>query len=234
MMRASKLFRHLLVTFVLAQNCIITATSKHSVSTYGPYIESLEESLVERQAGDGSSGSTAGNSGGVPGATTQTQNITNTAGANSNPGNGTNTQASGYIVQPTDSDSYYVNCSDITTGRANKCWDELQLTEFVQQWSNTHKCYEDEGFSTCYLRQNGFPSLDCSAIYPSACVAPQSDNLFANPKNFYVRLFRTNSCMQATFGVSGCVLQATYFKHVIGSLYNKTHVLTLTSRPGCL
>ncbi|KAL8779281.1 MAG: hypothetical protein Q9213_007013 [Squamulea squamosa] len=65
-----------------------------------------------------------------------------------------------------------VDCLDLTTGRDNKCWEELQLTTWVQNWIVDHTCYESEGFSSCYLRQVGWPELDCTGIKIPACTPP--------------------------------------------------------------
>lgn len=150
--------------------------------------------LVERQSSDGadaSGGTSLGDASGVQQAPAQTQNITSTTGATEGTGNGTDTASPGYITQPGDVDESQVVCTNITTGRANRCWAELSLTEWVENWSNdnSNKCYEYEGFSTCFLRQNGFPGLDCSQIAPGACDAPQNSltvNLLTNPEVFYV------------------------------------------------
>ncbi|KAL8626777.1 hypothetical protein Q9189_007524 [Teloschistes chrysophthalmus] len=65
-----------------------------------------------------------------------------------------------------------VNCSDLSTGRDNKCWDELQLTTWVENWIVGHTCYQDEGFSSCFLRQVGYPELDCTGIKLATCTPP--------------------------------------------------------------
>lgn len=70
-----------------------------------------------------------------------------------------------------------VVCTNLSTGGANRCWDELQLT----QWAKTgryNKHYETEGFSTYFLRLNGFSGLDCSQI------APQRLRSSSRPKPF--------------------------------------------------
>ena len=79
-----------------------------------------------------------------------------------------------------------VNCSDLTTGRDNKCWDELELTSWLENdWLAYNTCYEGEGFSSCYLRQVGYPELDCTGIKLATCtpppVIPNQDSRF-----FYV------------------------------------------------
>ena len=144
--------------------------------------------LVERQV-PSASGNTAGTSGGIIQLPTQPQNVTSTAGSTNGAGNGSNTAAPGYISQPGDVEEVQVDCRNLTTGRANRCWAELDLSNWVQQWVSTNQCYESEGFSSCFLRSNGFPGLDCSQIAPGACTAPQYSvtvNLFANPEIFYV------------------------------------------------
>ncbi len=65
-----------------------------------------------------------------------------------------------------------VNCSDLSTGRDNKCWDELQLNYWVANWIWENTCYENEGFSSCFLRQAGYPELDCTGIKLSTCTPP--------------------------------------------------------------
>lgn len=65
-----------------------------------------------------------------------------------------------------------VNCSDLSTGRDNKCWNELQLTTWVENWIVGHTCYPGEGFSSCFLRQVGYPELDCTGIKLATCTPP--------------------------------------------------------------
>ncbi len=118
----------------------------------------------------------------------QTQNTLNTSNLNTSNSN-TNTVngvAPGLIGNTGSVNYQQINCSDVTTGRSNKCWNILGLTEYVQTWQKSSSCYEGEGFSGCFLRQNGFPSLDCHAISVSACPAPQSDIVNQDPRTFYV------------------------------------------------
>ncbi|KAL8801206.1 MAG: hypothetical protein Q9200_007016 [Gallowayella weberi] len=65
-----------------------------------------------------------------------------------------------------------VDCLNLSTGRDNKCWEELQLSTWVQNWILGHTCYESEGFSSCFLRQVGWPELDCTGIKIPACTPP--------------------------------------------------------------
>ncbi|KAL8950518.1 MAG: hypothetical protein Q9222_003457 [Ikaeria aurantiellina] len=69
-----------------------------------------------------------------------------------------------------------VNCSDLSTGRDNKCWEELQLTTWVSNWIVSNTCYQDEGFSSCFLRKVGYPELDCTGIKLSTCTPPSADD----------------------------------------------------------
>ena len=128
-------------------------------------------------------------SGVVPAQPHQTNGLTNstTAGTSGAAGNNPNGTVPGFIPNTAGgTNSQYVNCSDVTTGRANKCWAELNLTQYVQDWRSSAVCFQGEGFSSCYLRQNGFPGLDCHTISGAACTAPQSDAAIDDPKRFYV------------------------------------------------
>ena len=110
-------------------------------------------------------GAAAVASAGIPSPTTQPQNITNTGEINSTdpaPGAVTNSNYS----------SSDVNCSDLTTGRDNKCWNELNLTQFVNNWTERNKCRYGEAFASCFLRIEGFPGLDCTGIKISTCTSP--------------------------------------------------------------
>ena len=160
----------------------------------------------KRQTGS-TSGGNAGQPGGVPVATPGKQNLTggpttNTSGA---AGNNTSGTTPGLIGNGDNPNERFVNCSDITTGRANKCWFDLNLTQYVNDWLDNAICVPGEGFASCFLRQNGFPGLDCSQISVSACPAPQSDSIITDPRRFYVayniygKCFRkqTDSCDQA-------------------------------------
>lgn len=112
----------------------------------------------------------------------QTQNATSTAGK----GNGTDPDP-GVITNPGVTPiSEEVNCTDPTTGRDNKCWEELKLTQWVEDWVDTNPCYEGEAFASCFLRKEGFPGLDCTGIKIDACTAPQGDNVLTKPEVFYV------------------------------------------------
>ena len=112
----------------------------------------------------------------------QTQNATSTAGK----GNGTDPDP-GVITNPGATPiTEEVNCSDPTTGRDNKCWDELKLTEWVENWVDNNRCYQGEAFASCFLRKEGFPGLDCTGIKIDACTAPQGENVLKEPEVFYV------------------------------------------------
>ena len=65
-----------------------------------------------------------------------------------------------------------VNCSDLSTGRDNKCWNELNLTSWVENWIIYNPCYENEGFSSCFLRKVGYPQLDCTGVKLATCTPP--------------------------------------------------------------
>ena len=112
----------------------------------------------------------------------QTQNATSTAGE----GNGTNPDP-GVITNPAATPiTNVVNCTDVTSGRDNKCWEELKLTKWVEDWVDTNRCYAGEAFASCFLRKEGFPGLDCTGIKIDACTAPQGDNVLKQPEVFYV------------------------------------------------
>ena len=112
----------------------------------------------------------------------QTQNATSTAGS----GNGTNPDP-GVITNPGATPiSNEVNCTDPTTGRDNKCWEELHLSQWVEDWVDTNACYAGEAFASCFLRKEGFPGLDCTGIKIDACTAPQGENVLKEPEVFYV------------------------------------------------
>lgn len=78
-----------------------------------------------------------------------------------------------------------VDCLNLSSGRDNKCWEELQLTTWVENWIVGHTCYQSEGFSSCFLRQAGWPELDCTGIKIPACTPPPvKDN--QDPRVWYV------------------------------------------------
>ncbi len=167
---------------------IFAALSFHMIATAEPLFSDLgdeTDDLVERQSGD-NAGNSPGNAAGVRGQASQTQNYTTTEGSAGGTGNGTTANSPGFIGQPSGLDGSQVDCTNLTTGRANKCWAELKLTQWVINWANDNKCYESEGFSTCFLRLNNFWGLDCSQIAPNACVPPQNPNLAVQPEVFYV------------------------------------------------
>ena len=112
----------------------------------------------------------------VPAPGSQSQDPSITSGTSSEPG----------LVANSPATNQGVNCSDLRTGRDNKCWEELQLTQWVEDWVDGHICYADEAFASCFLRIEGFPGLDCTGIKISACTAPQGDNLMHEPEVFYV------------------------------------------------
>ncbi|KAL8895255.1 MAG: hypothetical protein Q9207_008243 [Kuettlingeria erythrocarpa] len=83
-----------------------------------------------------------------------------------------------------------VNCSDLSTGRDNKCWEELQLTTWVQNWIVGNTCYENEPFASCFLRKVGYPELDCTGIKQATCTPPpikegMDSRVFYVAYNFY-------------------------------------------------
>ena len=167
---------------------IFAALVFQTIVTAGPLLGDLDfvnEDLVERQSGD-NEGSSVGNAAGIGGQPSQTQNTSSTDGSTGGTGNGTTANSPGFISQPGIVYDDEVVCTNLSTGRANRCWDELQLTQWVINWTNNNKCHETEGFSTCFLRLNGFWGLDCSQIAPNACVPPQDPNLVTKPEVFYV------------------------------------------------
>lgn len=112
----------------------------------------------------------------------QTQNVTSTAGE----GNGTDPDPGVITNAAATPISDEVNCTDVTTGRDNKCWGELKLTQWVQDWVDTNACYTGEAFASCFLRKEGFPGLDCTGIRIDTCTSPQGDNVLQEPEVFYV------------------------------------------------
>ena len=80
-----------------------------------------------------------------------------------------------------------VNCSDLYTGRDNKCWVELNLSQWVQIWVTSHRvyCSSDEAFASCFLRLEGFWGLDCTGIKIESCGEPQPP-AGVSPEVFYV------------------------------------------------
>ena len=112
----------------------------------------------------------------------QTQNATGTAGQ----GNGTYPDP-GVITNPAATPtSDQVNCTDVTTGRDNKCWRELHLTQWVEDWVENNACHTDEAFASCFLRKEGFPGLDCTGIKIDTCTSPQGENVLKQAEVFYV------------------------------------------------
>ena len=112
----------------------------------------------------------------------QTQNTTSTAGE----GNGTDPDPGVITNSVATPISDEVNCTDVTTGRDNKCWGQLKLTEWVEDWVDTNTCYTDEAFASCFLRKEGFPGLDCTGIKIDTCTSPQGDTVLTEPAVFYV------------------------------------------------
>ena len=80
---------------------------------------------------------------------------------------------------------YGVNCSDLSTGRSNECWAELHITDYLNDWLSKHTCYEDEPFSDCFSRQNGFPDLNCTILDVKPCDTPQISPLDIDPRVYY-------------------------------------------------
>lgn len=112
----------------------------------------------------------------------QTQNVTSTAGV----GNGTDPDPGVITNVAATPISDEVNCTDVSTGRDNKCWGELRLTQWVQDWVEINACYTGEAFASCFLRKEGFPGLDCTGIRIDTCTSPQGDNVLKEPEVFYV------------------------------------------------
>ena len=79
-----------------------------------------------------------------------------------------------------------VNCRDLTTGRDNKCWNELDLTRWLEEWMEQNTCFANEPFASCFLRKEGFPGLDCTGIKINACTSPQGIDLMRKPEVFYI------------------------------------------------
>ena len=106
----------------------------------------------------------------VPVPSIQPQNLTT---VQNNTLNNTSGQPSGYVGVAPDQ-TQQVNCTILSTGLSSNCWADLDLTSWLKNWTATHYCYPNEGFSTCFLRQNYFPGYDCSGIAANRCVPPQA------------------------------------------------------------
>ena len=147
----------------------------------GRYTDLLKDSLSQRKRQP----ATTQEQGSIDSVSTpgqQTQNVTSTAGE----GNGTDPDP-GVITNPAATPiTDEVNCTDVTTGRDNKCWAELKLTQWVEDWVDTNACYTGEAFASCFLRREGFPGLDCTGIKIDTCTSPQGDNVLKEPEVFYV------------------------------------------------
>ncbi|KAG8531389.1 uncharacterized protein KY384_003018 [Bacidia gigantensis] len=153
-------------------------------------LDGSSQSLGRRQdtIGTGTTGNANANpvvAGALPVQSKQTQNVTGTTNSTPQTNTTSGTQP-GYIGNAPNPNSDQVNCSDLVTGRSNDCWAQLRLTDYVNNWLENNQCYQGEGFSTCFLRQNHFPGLDCSVITPSSCPAIQSDAVNQDPRTFYV------------------------------------------------
>lgn len=114
----------------------------------------------------------------IPTASQQTQDITKTDGLN-----GTNPQPG--VIPNLSTTRDEVNCSDLSTGRDNKCWQELQLTTWLENWIVGNTCYQDESFASCFLRKVGYPELDCTGIKLDTCTPPPMKPDM-DPRIFYV------------------------------------------------
>ena len=81
-----------------------------------------------------------------------------------------------------------VDCRNLATGRDNKCWNELKLTDWVNNWvaNNSRNCTQGEAFASCFLRLNEFYAMDCTGIKQDTCVPPVSPYFKGNPELFYV------------------------------------------------
>ncbi|KAL9600491.1 MAG: hypothetical protein Q9219_003142 [cf. Caloplaca sp. 3 TL-2023] len=114
----------------------------------------------------------------IPTATQQSQDITSTEGMI-----GTHPQPG--VIPNLSITREEVNCTDLSTGRDNKCWQELQLTNWVEDWIVGNTCYEDEAFASCFLRKVGYPELDCTGIKLATCTPPPLKPDM-DPRVFYV------------------------------------------------
>lgn len=110
----------------------------------------------------------------IPTAPQQSQNITTTDG-----------QGQLGVIPNLNITREEVDCTDLSTGRDNKCWQELRLTAWVSDWIAANTCYQNEAFSSCFLRKAGYPELDCTGIKLDTCTPP-SVKEGMDPKVFYV------------------------------------------------
>ncbi|KAI4107963.1 MAG: hypothetical protein LQ345_007122 [Seirophora villosa] len=110
----------------------------------------------------------------IPTAPQQSQNITTTDG-----------QGQLGVIPNLNITREEVDCNDLSTGRDNKCWQELQLTAWVSDWIAANTCYQNEAFSSCFLRKAGYPELDCTGIKLDTCTPP-SVKEGMDPRVFYV------------------------------------------------
>ncbi|KAL8835224.1 MAG: hypothetical protein Q9170_003420 [Blastenia crenularia] len=114
----------------------------------------------------------------IPTASQQNQDITSTDG-------NSGTQPEPGVIPNLSITREEVNCTDLSTGRDNKCWQELQLTSWLENWIVGNTCYESESLASCFLRKAGYPELDCTGIKLSTCTPPPLKPDM-DPKVFYV------------------------------------------------
>ena len=120
----------------------------------------------------------------VPVPSQQVQNATQTTGA----GNNTSTDPAPGFIPNSNVTSPQTGCRNLTTGRDNKCWAELDLTTWVNSWvaNNTYACQPSEPFASCFMRLNGFYAWDCTGLKLGTCTPPESPQFDTNPELFYV------------------------------------------------
>ena len=120
----------------------------------------------------------------VPIPSQQVQNATATTGA----GNSSSLNPAPGFIPNDNTTSTQTGCRNLTTGRDNKCWAELDLTAWVNSWvtNNSYACELNEPFTTCFMRLNNFYSWDCSGINLASCTPPVSPEFADNPELFYV------------------------------------------------
>ena len=80
-----------------------------------------------------------------------------------------------------------VDCRNTQTGVDPSCWFELNMTNWVRHWYETHTCNPGEGFSDCFLRSQGMPAADCTVINLQSCGVDITDQVpTSEPEIFYV------------------------------------------------
>lgn len=94
------------------------------------------------------------------------------------------------VAAPVEPPIKTLNCSDPKTGTGSRCWDELNVANYLMLWKAKNvpnSCKEGEAWSICFDRlATTNHKQDCTQINSTECEPFDSEGHYLSPQWYYV------------------------------------------------